>query len=103
METIIFFGIIGVCAIVFLSLFCRLMYLTHKHIQRSYREWIEYKRQKKLEELRVRGAKVFYNIKTRIYTDEYGREIPELEGTLPDGPPPPTDNGIVPIYINKVQ
>lgn len=103
MDTIIFLGIIGVCAVVVLVIFCRLMYLTHKHIQRSHREWIEYKRQKKLQELRERGAKVFYNIETRIYTDEYGREIPELEGTLPDGTPPSTDDEIVPIYINKVK
>lgn len=103
MDTIIFYGIIGVCAIVFLSLFCRLMYLTHKHIQSAHCEWIEYKRQKKLEELREKEAKVFYNIKTQTYTDENGREIPELGNTPPDGTPPPTDNGIVPIYINKVQ
>ncbi len=102
-NEIIFWGIIGICVAYLLFVFCRYAYLLHRHFQNVDQELKEYKRQKKLQELREMGVAVYYNTKTRTYLSANGREIPELEGTLPDGTPPPTDDEIVPIYINKVK
>ncbi len=96
METIIFFGIIGVCLTVVLVIFCMLVYHLNKQIKKTSREL---KRLIKIEHLKQEKAKLFYNAKTGIYTDENGREILELRGTPPTGTPPSADNNIIPVYI----
>lgn len=95
METIIFFGIIGICLVVVLVIFCRLVYHLNKQIKKASPEL---KRQKKLEELRAMGIAIYYNTKTQTYLAANGREIPEL-GNTSNGTLPPTDNDIILVWI----
>lgn len=57
--------------------------------------------QKKMSELA--GQKIFYDIKNKTYTDENGKDIPEFSGLVPEGIPPQSSDGIVPVFIYKTK